>query len=162
MLLLGRVRARFEALRGVASSGDAPFPAATPLFPALAASVRGDAPLLTSDSRKFCARRAPDRAQAFAPVRQRECELMRQWCRDPADAVRQLAEIASRERPILQEIEQKRVHVRAYRLHGVECEGIAIALIGVQIRRAWDRSRVRVVRGALLTPGTQKDSSEAR
>jgi hypothetical protein len=51
-----------------------------------------------------------DRPQAFAPVRQRECELVRQRRCDSANAVRQLAEIASRKLAIVQEIEQKGVY----------------------------------------------------
>jgi hypothetical protein len=57
-----------------------------------------------------------DRAQAFAPMRQRECELMRQRRGDPANAIRQLAEVASGELAIFQEIEQEGIHVRAHRL----------------------------------------------
>jgi hypothetical protein len=43
-----------------------------------------------------------DRPQTFAPMRQCQCELMRQWCCDPADTVRELAKIARCELAVLQ------------------------------------------------------------
>ena len=60
-----------------------------------------------------------DRPQAFAPMRQRECELMRQRRCDPANTVRELAKVSRSELAIFQEIEQKSIHVRAHRLHGI-------------------------------------------
>jgi hypothetical protein len=72
-----------EALRGVASSGDRSGPEMLRcLFPDLAASVRGDALLLNSDSRKVCVSPAAiDRSNSrqcgsvSAPVRAREAVL---------------------------------------------------------------------------------------
>ena len=51
---------------------------------------------------------------------------------DPANTVRELAKVARGELAIFQEIEQKGIHVRAHRFHGIECEGISIALISVE------------------------------
>ena len=65
-------------------------------------------------------------------MRQRQCKFVRQRRRDPANAVRKLAKIASREFAIFQEVEEKRIHVRAHRLHGIERERIAVPLIGMQ------------------------------
>ena len=48
-----------------------------------------------------------DRPQAFAPMRQPECELVGQRRGDTANTVRELAKVASGELAILQEIEQK-------------------------------------------------------
>jgi len=62
-------------------------------------------------------------------MRQRKCEFVRQWRRDAGHAIWELTEIARGEGAILQEIEQKGVHVRAHRLHGIERERIPIALI---------------------------------
>jgi hypothetical protein len=53
-------------------------------------------------------------------------------CSAPRIVVWELAEVASRKRPILEQIEQERIHLRAYRFHGVECEGVAVPLIRVQ------------------------------
>jgi hypothetical protein len=57
---------------------------------------------------------------------------MRQRRGDPANTVREFAEIASGERAILQEIEQECVHVASHPFDCVECERITIALICVE------------------------------
>jgi hypothetical protein len=78
-----------------------------------------------------------ERPQAFAPMRQRECELVRQRCREATSAVRQFTKVASREHPIFQQIEQKCIHVGSHRLHGIECERIAVPLICVKAAHLW-------------------------
>lgn len=78
-----------------------------------------------------------DRSQAFAPVRQRECELMRQWRRDPANAIRELAEVSRGKNAIFEQIEQKGVYVRPHGLHSVKRERVAIALICMQYAHRW-------------------------
>ena len=70
-------------------------------------------------------------------MRQRECEFVRQRRCDPANTVRKLAEIACSELAIFQEVEQKRIHFRAHRLHRVECERIAVALIRMENAKRW-------------------------
>ncbi len=65
-------------------------------------------------------------------MRKCECEFVRQRRGDPTNAVRKLAEVARGELAIFQEIEQERIHLGAHRLHGIERERIAIALIRVQ------------------------------
>ena len=57
---------------------------------------------------------------------------MRQRCGDPANAVREFAEVASGELAIFQQIEQKSIHVRAHRFQGIQCQRIAVPLIGVE------------------------------
>jgi hypothetical protein len=104
-----------------------------------------------------------DRPQAFAPMRQREREFVRKRCRNPANAVRKLTEIASRERPIFQEVEQERIHVCADRLHGIERERIAIALIGMQDRLAPRRaSRSEAIVSAFVRGRVRGSESAGR
>ncbi len=57
---------------------------------------------------------------------------MRQRRGDPAHAVWQLAKVASSKRAIVQQIEQKRIHVASHRLHRVQGERIAVTLVGMQ------------------------------
>jgi hypothetical protein len=73
-----RVGRGCEALRRVASSGDRSGPGTLRrLFAALAIMVRGVAPLLTSNSRKTCARRAAiGRGIAFLPTLKRVEDLL--------------------------------------------------------------------------------------
>jgi hypothetical protein len=52
-------------------------------------------------------------------MRQRECEFVGQWRGYPANAVRKFAKVARGKLTILQEIEQKGIHVRTHRLYGV-------------------------------------------
>jgi hypothetical protein len=90
-----------ETLRGVASSGDRSGPGTVRrLFPDLAASVRGARFLLSSDSRKVCARRA-----AIGPRHSRQCgSLSASSCVNGAAIRRKLARVARRELAILQQI----------------------------------------------------------
>jgi hypothetical protein len=56
---------------------------------------------------------------------------------DSGGAICELAEVASRERPVFQQVEQECVHVRTHGLHGIECERIAVALIGMEYADLW-------------------------
>ncbi len=65
-------------------------------------------------------------------MRQSQCELVRERCGDPANAVGKLAKIARGKLAILQKVEQKGIYVRTHRLHGIQCERIAVPLIGME------------------------------
>jgi hypothetical protein len=62
-------------------------------------------------AKRLCEARR-DRAQAFAPMRERECELMRQRCGYSANAIWKLGQVSRAEDAIFKEIEQEGIHVR--------------------------------------------------
>jgi hypothetical protein len=73
-----------------------------------------------------------DRPKTFAPVRQRQCEFVRQWRGKAAHTVRKLHEVSRGKDPIFEQIKQKRIHIRPNGFHRVERKRIAIPLICVE------------------------------
>ena len=95
-----------EALRGVANSGDAPDRERCALISDLAARCEALRILCQRFAERLREARR-DRPQAFAPMRQRQCEFVRQRRSDPANPVRQLAEIARGKLAIFQRSSRK-------------------------------------------------------
>jgi hypothetical protein len=98
-----------------------------------------------------------DRAQIFAPMRERQGEFMGQRYGDSKDSIRKLREIARGESPIFQQIEQKRVYVRAGGFHRIERKRIAIPLVRVpdaqgriETRREHCEARFRFKKGVCI------------
>jgi hypothetical protein len=151
-----------EALRGVASSGErAGAETLRRLFPDLAARGRGAAPLLARASRKVCARRA-----AIGRRHSRQCGSVSASSCVSGAAIRQM--------PFGSSPKSRAVNVRSSKRSSRKRPGPRAPALSHRaqtnrgcadrhgVRRSWDRSRVRVARGALPIPRTQKDSSAQR
>jgi hypothetical protein len=73
-----------------------------------------------------------DRRHQLSPFWKRECEVVRQRGTYAANAVGKLNKVARGQNAFFQEIKHECIDRGAYRLHCVEGERIAIALIGME------------------------------